>query len=114
VFVLEVAGGAAGRRFQEDFDELTAGQVRMAVLIAVLGDDGPLAARDCVAEGGAQLALGVEARGRAVYEGDHGGIAAAVQDLLQSNLQGTELAAFGRGIGDQERAAGADYGKQVR
>jgi hypothetical protein len=47
-------------------------------------------------------------QGRAIYGCDHGGIAASVENVTQTDLQGAELAELRIGIADEICSAGAD------
>jgi len=55
-----------------------------------------------------------ELDGRAVDQGDDGGVAAPAENVVQSGAERTELALFGLGILGQECALSVDHGFELR
>src|SRR6202041_1332856 len=82
----------------------------MAVLAFVFGNHGPLSFCGCAVERCFQLFERLGSDGWTIDQGDHGGVAAAIQNFLQTDLKRTELAALGVGIDDEGCSVGVDDG----
>ena len=85
----------------------------MPVLTLVFRDDGPLPALNRLLEGLLHKLYSLQLHRWPVYQRNHGGIAAPVQDLVQPSLQGTELPTLRIGIHHQRGAIRIHNGFEI-
>src|ERR1700678_586000 len=108
--MLNVAGVGARRGLQECFDQFAASDVGMAMLARKFRYHGPGVISSGL-ESFAKNPNGSGVRWRTVDQGDHRSVTAAIENLMQADLQRTELAAVGVGIDDDRCAFRISYGR---
>src|SRR5581483_2008348 len=102
--VFEVAGVCRRRRLSEQLDEFNADQNRMPMPPLKFRNYSPgfsLACFECLA----QNVESCGARWRAIDESNHRGVPSAIDHLIQTNLQRTELTPFRSRIDRQKSSA---------
>ena len=92
-------------RLEKSVDEIAIGEERMAVFAVVFGSDSPEARGERAEKGMMQALQRGRAQWRAIDGRDDGRVAAAVEQIAQTDLQRTELAVFRSWITDEISAA---------
>src|SRR5215469_13277122 len=110
--MFDVAGVAGSRSAKKNFNHLPANHDWMSMLAGEFGNHGPnlvVGLEEFIFE----LLDGLLAGSRTIGQGDDGGIASAIEHLVQTGLQRAELSAFWIGIADQEGRIGIDDGSNA-
>src|SRR5215470_17618093 len=114
VNMLDITGGRGGRSLKKLLDHFAAQEDRMAVLTSEFGNYSPLSPLERCVEFEAEMLDSFFMHRRTVNERDDRRVAAMVQNFLQADLQGTELAAFGLLIFGQRRSGCKYEGRDAR
>ncbi len=111
--VYDIACSGGKLRTQKGFNQVAPGEVGVTVLAIMFGNDAPkilfrrrekFAVEFCERRG---------TYGWAIHQRDDGRVTAAIQDILQAEFEGAELAEFGGGIPNEKATQGIDDGRHL-